>query len=119
VDFGGFICFGLGAITLLAGCAYVARLFYKRSPNRFRGLAAITVCGMPLLLFGGYLRKTYFLDEPLAGAAWSGDVAKVRSLLSRGADPEAEFEGRTALELATESGHTEIVAILRNAGAKK
>jgi ankyrin repeat protein len=50
---------------------------------------------------------------PLHGAAHSGDRELVELLLARGADPDAKHqEGKTALDLARESGHAEVVAIL-------
>ena len=54
-------------------------------------------------------------------AAVSGDGDIVQALLSKGADVSGAFNstGKTALELATEKGHTAITELLKKAGAKK
>jgi ankyrin repeat protein len=53
-------------------------------------------------------------------AASSGGSDLARALLSKGADVTAKFRksGKTALDLAKERGHTEIVALLQAAGAR-
>ncbi len=52
-------------------------------------------------------------------AASSGESDLARALLSKGADVTAKFResGKTALDLAKERGHTEIVELLQAAGA--
>jgi ankyrin repeat protein len=50
---------------------------------------------------------------PLHEAAYNGDVALVRLLLERGADPSLRTgEGQTPLEIATQQGRHEIVGML-------
>jgi len=53
-------------------------------------------------------------------AASSGGSDLARALLSRGADVTPKFResGKTALDLAKERGHTEIVDFLQAAGAR-
>jgi ankyrin repeat protein len=53
-------------------------------------------------------------------AACSGASDLARALLSKGADMTAKFaeSGKTALDLAKEKGHTEIVELLQAAGAR-
>jgi ankyrin repeat protein len=58
------------------------------------------------------------LEAQLIEAAGSGDLAAVRSALSQGADVnEAEGDGLTALHVAAEQGHAEIVELLLARGA--
>lgn len=71
-----------------------------------------------LILLGWLIYQAYFLDEPLALAAFQGDTAEVKSLLSRGASPNAEFEGHKALTSAKERGNKEMIRLLEQAGAK-
>ena len=55
---------------------------------------------------------------PLCQPTIEGDLAKVRRMLTLGADPNASSKtGITALMAATDKGHTEIVEILIAAGA--
>ena len=42
-----------------------------------------------LLLVGRHIHQQYFLNEPLASAAASGDLRRVRQLLERGASPDS------------------------------
>ena len=57
--------------------------------------------------------------SPLRSAAWMGRVAVVKTLLERGADASLPNPSnqRTALELARERGHEEVVALLEAAAA--
>jgi ankyrin repeat protein len=58
---------------------------------------------------------------PLVDAAARGDAKAVRALLDGGADvnEEESILGMTALDMAKLEGHTEIVEILKEAGAKE
>jgi ankyrin repeat protein len=50
----------------------------------------------------------------------SGDYAEVKKLIKAGADVNAQDKyGYTALKWASRSGHTDIVKLLREAGAKE
>jgi ankyrin repeat protein len=51
---------------------------------------------------------------PLHFAAANGYTASVRVLVANGADTSATVKGRTALELAAERGHWDVVQVLRN-----
>ncbi|HEX8169673.1 MAG TPA: M56 family metallopeptidase [Thermoanaerobaculia bacterium] len=58
------------------------------------------------------------LDFALLGVARAGDTAALRSLLTRGADPNAAFDGDgNALIAAARGGHVEALAVLLAAGA--
>jgi len=53
---------------------------------------------------------------PLTAAAFSGDEKLVAMLLQYGADPElCDSSGHSALQIATERGHDNVVAILKRA----
>lgn len=57
--------------------------------------------------------------HPLHEAALAGDIEKVKSLISRGADVNEKDEGgRTALHYACEKGHAEVARLLINQGAR-
>ena len=54
------------------------------------------------------------------GAAVNGDSEIVQALLAKGAKVnEKNKDGKTALRIAEENGHTEIVELLKKAGAKE
>ncbi|MGW2045058.1 ankyrin repeat domain-containing protein [Streptomyces sp. NPDC001858] len=58
------------------------------------------------------------LAEQLTQAAWEGDAGLVVRLLGAGADPNAtNREHRTAVDLAVQAGHAEVVRVLVAAGA--
>lgn len=74
-----------------------------------RGLGALVVA---LLLGAGAP------DAPVADAAMTGDVARVRALLERGADVNAaQGDGMTALHWAAMNGSVELAELLISAGA--
>jgi uncharacterized protein len=59
------------------------------------------------------------LEAPLAVAAMREDLAEVRTLLARGADPNApQGDGMTALHWAAERGQADIAAALLGANAR-
>ena len=58
-------------------------------------------------------------DQELIDAAGNGDLAKVKELINAGADMNLKAtNGWTALRCARDNGHTEIVNLLKAAGAK-
>jgi ankyrin repeat protein len=58
-------------------------------------------------------------DAPVADAAMSGDIEKVRALIKQGADVNAaQGDGTTALHWAAENGHLEMTSVLLFAGAR-
>ena len=54
---------------------------------------------------------------PLVYAAKGGHKVTVKTLLEAGADVSVERQGMTALKMATSQGDTDIVRLLREAGA--
>jgi ankyrin repeat protein len=64
------------------------------------------------------LGKYMFLDEPLVFAVQEGNIHEIRSLLERGASPNAEVKGTPALEQAAATGNERVVQILLHYGAR-
>lgn len=58
------------------------------------------------------------LDESLFDAASLGDLAKAKTLLSQGADPNYYFDSTSVLSGAIQYGHTQMVKLLIQKGAK-
>jgi hypothetical protein len=117
MDFGGFILFGLGLLSLLVGSIYVIWLFFKRSLLRWKSLRFLAIGVLLMGIFARLLYQTYWLDEALWGAAFSGDTVQARSLLAAGADPNTIGEdGSTATAAAGRNGHKEIAILLQKAG---
>lgn len=59
------------------------------------------------------------IDDQLLEATRKGDLAAVKSLLAKGANVDAPYRyGETALFFAADRGHTEIVKVLLERGAK-
>jgi energy-coupling factor transporter transmembrane protein EcfT len=79
--------------------------------------ACLVVAGvlwaLPLLPLFYYSTFT----EGLYSAARDGNVAKAKTLLSLGADPNADCEFGYALEAAVSSGHEEVAKLLLDHGA--
>lgn len=74
-----------------------------------------TLLGGLLLLLG-----TPVLATPLHDASRNGNVAEARRLIQRGADVNAEDEyGFKPLYLARQEGHSDIIGMLRFAGARE
>ena len=73
-----------------------------------------------LLMFVGSLVSYASDGLELIQAARRGDVAKVTSLLANGTDVNAKDNyGETALMKASILGHSEILQLLKKAGAKE
>ena len=78
------------------------------------------VVALGLLLSAGpaWGKDAPTLDEQLIGAAKSGDLAAVKTLLAKGADVNAkDGDGLTALIAAAGEGQLEVVRLLLNKGA--
>lgn len=111
-DAGPLLLWGLAAVTL-PGSFIVGLLGYRRRERNRRALWLPGLHVTFLLVWGGFCYQTFFLNEPLVIASQNGDIDQVRSLLGRGADPNATWEdGRSALELAQEGGHSDVVRAL-------
>ncbi len=119
MDFGGFLLWGLVALAFLCYFFVIVLGMFKGDPQRRDHVIALFAMGTFLLLFGGYLYRVYFLNEPLAIAAAEGNITAVRSLLSRGGSPDAEgVDGiSTALVDASAGGYSQIVQLLIDRGA--
>ncbi len=79
---------------------------------------------LPFLLLTVSLALAACTSEPsepsLIGAAKKGDTETVKTLLAAGADVNAQnWVGQTALMQAAWHGHTAIVEILKEAGARE
>lgn len=162
--------FPLIGFVLLFGATVVFAIFvallYKRRPRDGREIdygtrllrrVVLTVfVGLlaMLLLLGFTLYKVHLLDEPVASAAASGDLAEVQRLLDRGASVDAycidyqfpalvgaaarghvevvelllrrganpslrNSDGRSALRLARENGHKEVLELLETYGGEE
>lgn len=55
-------------------------------------------------------------NKQFVQAARDGDLELVKNLLQKGVDVNSKIEGNTALHLASQNGHKEVVQILLNAG---
>jgi len=121
MDFGGIIAFGglcLVCVTLIAANVY-AKVKQAPRQTRKRLLLALLGCILLILVSGRFLYKVYVLDEGLWGAALSGNLAEVKSLLDAGANPNDVFEGDNAMDAAVQSGNKEMVDLIRRAGGKE
>jgi len=119
VDFSALFLLIALLLALIAGSCLVVYLFLKKSKKRFTVLIGYVALFLLALAYGRTMYQLFWLDEPLWGAAWTGDEVQVRKLLQRGANPSATWEDdRSAIEAAQEGGHEEIVEILKSAGGK-
>ena len=84
------------------------------------GVRIVAILLLIVIIIGPFV-PVYFLSEKstFIEAAGRGDVDTVREWLRNGIDPNSSFgRGDTALSRAQKHGHTEVVKILRRAGAK-
>jgi ankyrin repeat protein len=83
-----------------------------------RRLGFVTLAALVLAAQAGAMAAGA-IEAPLAAAAMRDDLAEVRTLLGRGADPNAaQGDGMTALHWAAERGQADIAAALLTAGAR-
>ena len=74
----------------------------------------------PALLCASGLWANEQLNQQLRSAAEASDVARVELLLDRGAEIDARArDGDTALKLAADQGHRDVINVLRGAGATR
>jgi ankyrin repeat protein len=65
------------------------------------------------------MQETITAEALIWVAAW-GDVKATKALLAKGADPNAkDNEGKTALKVASERDHSEVVDLLKAHGEKE
>jgi len=65
-------------------------------------------------------QETHSLNDQLMAAAKNGDVAIAKALLAKGADPSVKnSESNTALMIAEQKGHIEVVELIKKAETKK
>ena len=90
---------------------------YLSHSNR---LIAVLAGGVAIIvLLAWHMYCTYALDEPLYIAAFSGDYGAVVDYLDRGADPNWRYDdGSTPLEATERNGYSDIVEVLKRAGAR-
>lgn len=108
---------------------YGADVNAKSEPGGSTALRCATLMGhtdmVKVLLDAGAqvnarTRVDKFTETPLIVAARLGYTSSVRLLLERGADVNAkDGKGKTALMWAQEKGHTDIVRLLKLAGARR
>jgi hypothetical protein len=108
-------------VQLLFDLLHLSRLAIFRQLTRALRpllLTASALCFTIFLFFVLTIRQAYFLDEPLVEAAGHGDLATARTLLSRGASPDAYgMDSTTALVYASTYGQRDVVVLLLCAGA--
>ncbi len=94
---------------------------FVTSKNRHARIALVVLAGGGFVTLACWAEYHYlFLDEPLYFAAREGNAGEVKRLLSKGASPEATFKGpETAMQAAQAGGFTDIVEMLKKAGAKR
>jgi hypothetical protein len=120
MDFGGFICFGVGVLILMALGIGVLCEYDKRKHFRFVLLPIFIIWFVMMGFAAKFLYQEFYLNEGVVTAAMRGDAAQVKSFLAYGANPESRWEdGKTALQYAKESKNQESVDALIKAGAKK
>jgi hypothetical protein len=122
----------LEAVQSVAAAA-TPRTLWLRSPDcLLQVLCCVAFCGHPAWSFSSLMSRAFRGDEVLWGCikdrrgnggltylmacSYTGDLARVRWLLDRGADVNAA-DGMTSLMMACESGRSEIVRELLGRGA--
>jgi ankyrin repeat protein len=87
---------------------------WKGENKRLKGWNAFVVsAAVILVVFPSGLALAQDLGVSLVEAAAKGSANEVRSLLEKGADPEAaDKQGRSALMWAAVKGHLEVVRLL-------
>ena len=82
-------------------------------------VVVIAVVGAVMFSVGQWAWEKRLYRE-LCEAARDGDSDEVKQLLSRGADVKIrDNDGKTPLQLAEDEGHADIVALLKQHGARE
>jgi ankyrin repeat protein len=121
-----FFPFIAAAVLLLASAVasvlLIAVLLLRRRLPRFVTYLTLAPT-VGLLLITGFCVKhvhtQFFLNEPMASAAGSGNLEEVRTLLDRGASPDSwgiDYVSPALVEAAA-GGHTSVVQLLLDRGA--
>ena len=98
----------------------VGWFLFCRATKRSRRILAVGCIPLVVLPAIGALSLGWWMlvDEPLYFAASRGDAKEVSRLLAIHANPNVEWEGEYPLVSAAEDGHTEVVKLLIQAGAR-
>ena len=93
-------------------------LLYSPKVTHIKKTSALIMILAMMLAAAACVSRNDALDDELLSAAMTGDSALVENLLDRGADINARSEaGNTALDIAYEEGHQQLISALRTAGA--
>ena len=119
MDFGYIL---LPIFLFVAFIVLVATIVFWRqavSRGQRRGLFLVSSFTLALFLLASGNCVRVFREEALVIAAIEGDAEAVRRELARGTNPESFYNSTTALKGAQERGHTEVVRLLKEAGARR
>jgi len=109
------ICFGIVVAPLMiGGWILLCKFANLKKPARYIGLAVIC---LPFGLAAISMGKFMFVDEPLLSAACDGHLARVRQLVSMGANVNIEGDAFTPLGCSLFNGEEEVALYLINHGA--
>ncbi len=95
------------------------RGFMGQAGLHYIGLLALVVAALGNTVQAQLLNPPYSSEQALRNAAFDGQSESVRSILDKGAMPDArDSDGRTALMTASFNGHMETVRLLLERGSK-
>lgn len=118
MDFGAFFLFIAAAVYAV----YVTIRLIACGERELRARLATRLAAVVLFLgfWGVWIYKAYYLNEGLVGACINSNVQEARSLLQKGADPNARWEdGTPSLAFAAEAsaGRVSLIQLLLANGA--